>query len=235
MEGTHSQLGTRLTDRLGSDNTDSFAEVDDMATSQVTPITGSTDATTTLTGKDRTNLDLLYTGIFNLQDQGLINGLVVLDKHFIRNRVNNILKSGTAKDTITQGLDNFTALNQGADVDTVQSAAIVFHNDCVLSNVNQATCEVTRVSGLERGIGQTFTSTMSRDEVLQNRETFTEVCSDRRFYNRAVRLGHQTTHTGQLTNLLVTTTSTGIGHHVNRVERRNLNLFAFRRGHCLDR
>ena len=33
-----------------------------------------------------------------------------------------------------------------------------------------------------------------------------------------MRLGHQTTHTGELTDLLFRTTCTGVHHHVDRVE-----------------
>src|SRR5210317_151584 len=206
-----------------------------MATSQVTTIAGRADAATTLTGEDRADLDFLYSCVLDLLNQGLINGLIVLNKNLVRNRVDNIFESSTPQNTIAQRLDNFTALDQGADIDAVQSTAIVFHNDCVLSNVNQTTGEVTRVSCLKRCIGQTFTGTVSRDEVLQNRKTFTEVCGNWCFDDRAVRLGHQTTHSGQLTNLLVATTSTGVSHHVNRVKGRNLNLFTFWRSHRLYR
>jgi hypothetical protein len=34
----------------------------------------------------------------------------------------------------------------------------------------------------------------------------------------AGRLGHQTTHTGQLANLFDATTSTGVGHQVHRID-----------------
>ena len=60
---------------------------------------------------------------------------------------------------------------------------------------------------------------MSRDEVLQYVQTFTEVSGNRRLDDRAVRLGHQASHTSQLTNLRRRTTSTGVSHHVDRVER----------------
>jgi hypothetical protein len=43
--------------------------------------------------------------------------------------------------------------------------------------------------------------TVGGDEVLQYVQAFAEVRGDRRFDDRAVRLGHQTAHTGQLTDL----------------------------------
>ena len=38
MEGPHGQLGSRLTDRLGSNDTDCFAKVDDMAAGQIASV-----------------------------------------------------------------------------------------------------------------------------------------------------------------------------------------------------
>ena len=60
---------------------------------------------------------------------------------------------------------------------------------------------------------------MRRDKVLQYVETFTEVSRDRRFDDRAIRLGHQATHTGQLPDLRRGATSARISHHVDRVKR----------------
>src|SRR3990167_1515639 len=44
VEGTHGQLGTRLTDRLGSDNADRFTDVDLVTTSQVAAVALGADA-----------------------------------------------------------------------------------------------------------------------------------------------------------------------------------------------
>ena len=57
MEGTHGQLGARLTDRLGSNNTNRFAKIDDMATSQVTTPWGRTVPTAAGTAAARTARD----------------------------------------------------------------------------------------------------------------------------------------------------------------------------------
>ena len=76
---------------------------------------------------------------------------------------------------------------------------------------------------------------MGRDEVLQYVQTFTEVGGDRRFDDRAVRLGHQAAHTRQLTNLGRTTTSTGVRHDEDAVERVLLDFVAVAIGHGLFR
>src|SRR5690606_18973609 len=44
VEGTHGQLGTRLTDRLGRDDAHRFADIDLMATRQVTTVAAGADA-----------------------------------------------------------------------------------------------------------------------------------------------------------------------------------------------
>ena len=43
-----------------------------------------------------------------------------------------------------------------------------------IATSHKLTGQVTGVRSLQRGIGQTFTSTVGRDEVLEYRETFTE-------------------------------------------------------------
>ena len=67
---------------------------------------------------------------------------------------------------------------------------------------------------------------MRRDKVLQNVQTFTEVGRDRRLDDRAIRLGHQATHAGQLANLRRRTTGARVSHHEDRVEGILLDLLA---------
>ncbi|MNF61945.1 hypothetical protein D3C84_436110 [compost metagenome] len=66
---------------------------------------------------------------------------------------------------------------------------------------------------------------MSGDEVLQYVQTFTEVRHDRRFDDGTIRLGHQATHTGQLTDLGGGAPRTRVGHHEDAVERGLLFFF----------
>ena len=110
------------------------------------------------------------------------------------------------------------------DIQAVERSAIRFGHDHVLGDVDQTAGQVTGVRRLESGIGQTFTSAVGRDEVLKNRQTFAEVRDDRSFDDFAGRLGHQTAHTGQLTNLSVATSGAGVGHHEDGVECRTGDL-----------
>jgi hypothetical protein len=56
------------------------------------------------------------------------------------------------------------------------------------------------------------------DEVLQHVQAFAEVGRDRRLDDRAVGLGHQAAHAGQLADLRRRTAGAGVGHHVDGVE-----------------
>ena len=118
------------------------------------------------------------------------------------------MRGNAAEDAVTQGFNHITTLYHGFHHKTVVGAAIVFHHNQILGHVHQAAGQITGVCGFQRGIGQTFARTVGGNKVLQYGEAFTEVGSNRGFDNRAVRLGHQTTHTGKLFNLGGRTTRT---------------------------
>ena len=65
---------------------------------------------------------------------------------------------------------------------------------------------------------------MRRDEVLQHVQTFAEVGGNWRLDDLARGLGHQSAHTGELTNLLLRSASAGVGHNVDRIDRASLVL-----------
>ena len=82
----------------------------------------------------------------------------------------------------------------------------------VLRDVHETTREVAGVGRLERRVGQTLTSAVRRDEVLEQRQTFAEVRLDRAFDDFAdttgellLRLRHESAHTRQLTDLVAAT------------------------------
>jgi hypothetical protein len=75
---------------------------------------------------------------------------------------------------------------------------------------------------------------VGRDEVLENRQAFAEVGGDGGLDDFARGLGHETAHTGQLTNLLRRTTRARVRHDEDRVEgRRPLLLAGFLVDHVL--
>src|SRR5262249_19713001 len=103
--------------------------------------------------------------------------------------------------------------------------AILLGDDNVLGNVYETASKVARVGGLQCGIGQTLTSAVRRDEVFEHGEPFTEVRRDWSLDDLTRRLGHQSAHTGELANLLLRSTSPGVGHDVDRVQVTLLVLF----------
>ena len=97
-------------------------------------------------------------------------------------------------------------------------AAVLLADDDLLGNIHHSTGQVTGVSGTQSGIGHALTGASGGDEVLQNGQALTEVCLNGDLDGTAGGIGHQATHTGQLTDLSHRTTGAGVCHHVDGVE-----------------
>ena len=124
--------------------------------------------------------------------------MVSLDHYFACIRISNGLSNITSCNPLFQVLDHFVAVHESLDLhvrDLFAFAAVNFTDDQILGYVYQTSGQVTRVSGTKSGIGQTFTSTMSGDEVLQYVKTFTEVRLDRKFDGVTGCICHQSSHT----------------------------------------
>ena len=76
---------------------------------------------------------------------------------------------------------------------------------------------------------------MRGNEVLQHREALAEIRGDGRLDDLARGLGHQTTHTRKLPNLLLRSASAGVGDDVDRIDRALFILFLDMRSPRLDR
>ena len=93
-----------------------------------------------------------------------------------------------------------------------------------MRNVNKTTSQISGVGSLHGGIGKTLTGTVGRDEVLQHAHSLLEVRQDRVLDNLCTLstsllwLGHKSTHTGKLTDLVFRTTGSRVKHHVYGVE-----------------
>ena len=128
--------------------------------------------------------------------------------------------------------DLFAAVDDALG-DALRRAAVFHRDDDVLRHVGQLAGEVTRVGRLEGRVGQTLAGTVRRAEVLEHRQAFAEVGLDRRFDDLAGRLGHQTTHAGQLANLFDATAGTGVGHQEDRVHVAAVAVVVLQLGHHL--
>ena len=219
VEGPHGQLGTRLTDGLGGDDADRFAGVDQHAAAQVATVALGAQAIAHIAGQRGAHAHLVDAQLLNLLDQVLVEQFAGRNGGFLRLGVDHVHSGDTTQHAVAQRLDDLTALDQRTHGHTVAGAAVVLGHHQILRHVHQTTGQITRVGGLQRGVGQTLTSTVGGDEVLQNVQTFAEVRRDRRLDDRAVRLGHQAPHARQLTDLRGRTTGARVGHHVDGVER----------------
>src|SRR5690606_14673849 len=201
VEGTHGQLGTRLTDRLGRDNTDRLTDIDLMTTCQVATVAGGAHAVAGFTGDRRTDNHFVDTVQLEELNTLLIDQRAGVDDDIIGARLDHVTGDDSTQHALTQRLDDAATFDMRLHALTLVGTAIHLGSHQVLGDVNQTTGQVTGVRCLQCGIGQTLTGTVGRDEVLEYVQTFTEVGYNRGFDDRAVRLGHQTTHTCQLTDL----------------------------------
>ena len=125
-----------------------------------------------------------------------------------------------AADRLRHRAIDFVALVDGRLRHSLERAAVVHRDDDVLGHVGEFARQVARVGRFQRRVGQPLAGTVRRGEVLQHAEAFAEVRLDRRLDDLAGRLGHQTTHAGELANLLDAAASAGVGHQEDRVQVR---------------
>jgi hypothetical protein len=201
VERTHRQLRARFADRLCRDHADCFADVHQRAAAEVAAVAGRAQTVARFAGQRRAHAHFVDAEAFDFLDRRFVEQRARFVQRFLRFRIDDVRHRDAAEDTVAQRFDDFTAFDQRLHRDAVRRAAIVLDHHQILRHVDQTTRQVTRVRGLQRRIGQTLTCTVGRDEVLQNVQAFAEVRGNRRLDDRAVRLRHQATHTGQLTNL----------------------------------
>src|SRR5208282_4712409 len=217
VEGPHGELGARFADGLGGDDSGSFAEFDEAARGQVAAVAHDADTAFGFAGKHGTDFYPLDAGGLNRAGE-FFRDLLIDVHHHVAVVVFQLFERYAAHNAVAQWLDDFAGFDDTRDVDAVDRAAIVFADDYVLRHIDETTSQVAGVSRLKRCIGQTFTRAVSRDEVLQHGQPFAEVCRDWRLDDFAGRFRHQSTHAGELANLLFRSAGARVGHDVNRVD-----------------
>src|SRR4030088_1589861 len=155
MEGTHGELRSRFANRLSRDHTGSLAEFHQAPGSQIASVAHDANSAPRLAGEHRANLHPFDTGSLNRTRQ-IFGDLVIHVDHDLAFVVFDLLERYAAHDTVSQGLDNFSGLDDTGDENPVHGAAVVFADDDVLRDVNQTAREVARVGGLQSRIGQTL-------------------------------------------------------------------------------
>ena len=218
MEGAHGELGTRLADRLRSDDTDRLAHVDRRAPGEIAPVACAAHAVGRLARQHRADFQLLDAASGDDVDLGLRQQSGPLDQGLAGGRILHILRRGPAKDAAGERSNHGAGIDNGADLDAILRAAVFFRDDAVLRHVDQTPREIARVCRLQGGVGETLAGAVRRVEVLEHRQTFLEVGNDRAFDDLARRLGHQAAHAGELAHLRGRTARTGMRHHVDRID-----------------
>ena len=224
VERTQCQLSTGLTDRLCSDDADNLTLLNHTRRCQVATVALRADTVASLASQHRTDLDLFQRRLLDCLGDRLGDLLTCCAEQLTGDGVIYIVQSHATQDALIERLNHVLILLDCGCNQTTQRTAILLIDDHVLSNIYQSTSQVTCVCGLQRRIRQTLTSTVGRNEVLQHRQTLLKVRQNRvlddltAFGTTLLGLSHQTTHTAQLTNLLLRTTSTRIQHHINGVE-----------------
>ena len=79
VERTHRELRARLADRLGGDDADGLADLDQLAAGEVAAVAAAADAAAGLAGEHRADLDLLDTGF--LDGVGQVVGELFVLRH----------------------------------------------------------------------------------------------------------------------------------------------------------
>ena len=218
MKGTHGQLGSRFANRLRGNNTYSLAFTDLVAAGQFTSVTLNADTVAGFAGDCRTNRQLVDTDFidqlyFTFFQQGSLfnDGFTTV--------VFQVLLQHAAQYPFTEIDDNVATLDNRAQQNPFIGSTVIHVDNQVLGYVDQAPRQVTRVGGFKGGIRESLARAMGGDKVLQHVQSFAEVRGNRVLDNRSVRLGHQTSHTGQLANLRCRTARARVGHDENRVKR----------------
>src|SRR5690606_12269753 len=152
VEGTHGQLGTRLTDGLGSNDAHRLTDVDLVATRQVTPITLGADAPAGFTGDRRTHHHLVNRHGLEFVDQYFVEQGAGFNQHLVGTRLDQVTGDHTTKYTLAQRLYDGATFDQRRHQQAFLGAAIRVGDHQILGHVDQTPGQVTGVCRLQCGI-----------------------------------------------------------------------------------
>src|SRR5690606_34101407 len=228
VEGTHRQLRARLADRLGGDDADRLADVDELARGERAPVALGARADARLAREDRAHLGLAHAGGHRGVDEDVARVVARL-AHDVAVGVDQVGREGTRVDArlhlrVTHELAReLLGDRQGQ---AALGAAVLLADDDVLGHVHETTREVARVGGPQSGVRQTLAGAVRRDEVLEDGQALAVVGLDRARDDLALRVRHETAHTGDLTDLHPVTTGTRADHPVHGVAVVRLEVLA---------
>ncbi len=202
VEGAHGELSARLADGLGGNDADRLADVDHMATAQVTAIAHGANSAPGFAGQHRANFHLVNAcsldGIYPVFGDFFIHA----NDQLAAVRIKHVIAGHAAQNALADADDHLTAVQQRLGNRVAHGAAVLLNNGRILGHIHQTTGQITGVGGLQGCVGQALACAVRGDEILQHRQPFAEVGLDWGFDNRAGGLGHQAAHSGQLADLI---------------------------------
>src|SRR6266568_8092748 len=230
VEGTHRQLGTRLTDRLGGDDADRLADVHGLAGRQRTAVAGRADAQLRLAGEHAAHPDGLHAGRDQLGHRDRVEVLAALRDELTVRTLDVVGQRPGVRPGLGVLVHDELVGELLADRhrDGPVGTAVLLADDHVLRHVHQPPGEVPGVGGTQRGVGQTLAGAVRGDEVLQHGQPLAEAGLDRPRDDLALRVGHEPSDRRDLPELEQVTASTRVDHLPQRVllGQRRLHLLA---------
>ena len=142
--------------------------------------------------------------------------VILLDNHMTVH-VPDFLAGYTADHTVAQRFNRripvFECLDRHTRNNIFAFNAVDLTNNQLLRNIDHSSCQVSGIGCSKGCIRHTLSGTVRRHEVFQHIQSLTEIRLDRQLDCASRCICHQSAHAGQLFDLLVGTTSSGIRHH----------------------
>ena len=220
MECTKCQLSAWFTNGLGCDNTNRHTFFHEPAFTHIPSVAFGANTIRTIAGQRTSHSYRIKTQSLDLCCCFRGNYLVFINNHLIGDRIADIIPGRSAYYKFRKRhLNLFTCITYTLGY-SLKRAAVMFHYNYVLCDIDKLSSKITRIRCLQRRISQPFSCPVGRTEVLQNSHSFTEIRLNRRLDNLTAGLGHQCSHTCKLLNLVHTAPGAGITHQIYRVQMR---------------
>ena len=230
VEGPHRQLGARLADRLGGDDADRLAVLDQPAGRQVAPVAEDGrrrgwPRRPSPSGGGSSRPRLAITSPTRSRTVPSSSSSRSLSSSPRSNRISPVAGSTTGEARMRPvtlprnsssgiGLPSTSARSTQSPCSVPQSS-IVMITSC--DDIDQAAGKVAGVGCPQRGVGQPLAGAVGGEEVLQHGQPFAEVGADRDVDDPPLRVEHETAHTRHLADLVHVPLRAGVRHHVDGV------------------
>ena len=142
MEGTHGELGARLTDRLGGDNAHGLTNINHRAARKIATVADSANAFLGLAGQHRADLDVFDAGRLDSQHRGFIDQTGARHQHLVANRIEDIDRGGTPENAVGQRRDHLGTFDHRRHIEARDCATIYLGDDHILGNINETARQV---------------------------------------------------------------------------------------------